>query len=600
MASNSTIAHRFANRDYNFERGLKGNSTHISGKNYYSYSTVFGQWVDEKVCLVYQGETSVTSHKHQLWGSMFPDDVVVFPYSDGGGSRSWYSWSGCNLLGWDNEFKYSHRVRLMFYWTDEIYDALLAIKESKKKGLRECAERAIDEYWAYVEKLCSMYKDTTINKLLKEKRIDDTWSVKKKMIKYLNDDKRDVTELVDIMFGEGTWQRYDDAGETYRKADRTKRKMLELADRLGISNPYQSYNCSGWKASMTPKEVRALTAKERNEVHFATIMAKERYDHREEREEKQKKNFRNAYKWIVGFEPKKKSWGGGYENDVHNNCVNKDSGVVYECSGEYISRFYWCDTDVSFDYDSFRKSEDKEQWIADFYAKCKEVADNRKAISILRWAKANTREKVHSYDDDIYILDEKLTDIGMDAESLAIVTEFIRKQDKYFADKEARRRAERIRIEAERREKEQEELRLKQVKQEQIDECMARGLDGCRDLWRNHLTTLWGAKDAVNEIVCDENEDFYYGGNVLLRFNLNKDKVETSKAIRIPVEVCKKMWGIVSKWHENPASFKPMTIDTKGSGKYQIISYKNDKLTAGCHTIAYAEMERMYNAIESL
>jgi ribose 5-phosphate isomerase len=91
--------------------------------------------------------------------------------------------------------------------------------------------------------------------------------------------------------------------------------------------------------------------------------------------------------------------------------------------------------------------------------------------------------------------------------------------------------------------------------------------------------------------------DFFMGGNVLLRLNLNKDKVETSKNIRIPVEVCKKMWKIVSKWHENPSCFKEMQIDTKGSGKYTISSYQNDILTAGCHRIAYAEMERMYNEI---
>lgn len=95
-------------------------------------------------------------------------------------------------------------------------------------------------------------------------------------------------------------------------------------------------------------------------------------------------------------------------------------------------------------------------------------------------------------------------------------------------------------------------------------------------------------------------KDFYYGGNVLLRLNLNKDTVETSKNIRIPVEVCKKMWKIVSKWHENPSCFKPMQIDTKGSGRYTISSYQNDILTAGCHKIAYTEMERMYNEIVAL
>lgn len=31
--------------------------------------------------------------------------------------------------------------------------------------------------------------------------------------------------------------------------------------------------------------------------------------------------------------------------------------------------------------------------------------------------------------------------------------------------------------------------------------------------------------------------------------------------------------------------------------KYTIVSYNNDILTAGCHKIAYAEMEHMYNEI---
>lgn len=144
MASNGTIAHRFANKDYNFERGLKGSSTHIDGRNYYSYSTVFGQWVDEKVCVVFHGETSVTSHKHFLWPSDFPKDVVVLPYDDGG-SRSYYGggWHGCNLLGWGDDFELYHRWRLMDYWMSEIYAALEAIKGGKKKDLDRHAAQII-------------------------------------------------------------------------------------------------------------------------------------------------------------------------------------------------------------------------------------------------------------------------------------------------------------------------------------------------------------------------------------------------------------------------------------------------------------------------
>ena len=96
-----------------------------------------------------------------------------------------------------------------------------------------------------------------------------------------------------------------------------------------------------------------------------------------------------------------------------------------------------------------------------------------------------------------------------------------------------------------------------------------------------------------------DDSEFFLGGNVLLRLNLNKDKVETSKGIRIPVDTCKKMWKIVSRWHENPSCFKPVQIDTKGSGKYTISSYEDDILTAGCHKIAYCEMERVMNEINN-
>ena len=589
MASTSTVQHRFANKDYNFERGLKGSSVHIDGKNYYSYSTVFGQWVDEKVCLVFHGDTSVTSHKHFLWESDFPKDVVLLPYDDGG--SHYYGWHGCDLLGYSEEFKLSHRWRLMDYWMSEIYKALETIKGGKKKDLDSYARHAMNEYWPYMEKLCSLYKDTTIPKYLK--RCDKKY---KKLVKALKDGEREVSTLVDLVFGEGTWQAYYDYCARYRKASDKRAKVEALCKRLGIRSPYEKWG--GYNVldhEMSADDIRKLNAKERVELHFKALAYKKYKEQENERNEKHSKNFRNAYKWIVGFEPQKNIWG-GYENRVKNNCVNKDNGVLYECSGGFIFGFYWCKTDISFDYDSFRKSEDKEQWIADFYTKCKEVALNRKAILTLKRIKAHTKEKVHSYDDDVFINDDFLRENTTEAEYI-ICSEFIKKQDKYLADEEARRRAAEIarlkREEEERKEREYQE----KVKQEQIDECIKEGSEGCRNLWRKHLTSIGESEERYNEVAFNSDGDFFYHGNVLLRLNLNKDKVETSKGIRIPVEVCKKMWKIVSKWHENPACFKSMQIDTKGSGRYTISSYSADILTAGCHDIAYAEMERMYNEI---
>lgn len=588
MANRHDIMHRFANKQSGKNGCISAGNVRYEGRNYYSYNTVFGQWVDisKNVVVIFDGSTSISSNKHMLYKGLFPDDVHVFPLDLGGGY--YYSWRNCNLVSSynfkDEDFKEYHRMQMIDHYVERIYGQIAAIKDGKKKGLEKLDFSA----WDYVEELCSMYKDTTINKWCKQSKDKD----KVKLAKLLKAGERNVETLTDALFGEGTYKKYWDYCARYRKAADKRAKVEELCARLGIASPYESWTHGRMDTGLTADQIRKLTAKERVELHFKALAYNEYKAHESERREKYNKNLRNSYKWIVGFEPKQKTWGVGYESDVHNNCVNKDNGVVYECSGEYIYGFYWCNTSVSFDYDSFRKSEDKEQWIADFYAKCKEVALNRKAIKILRRINAHTKEKANRWDDDVYLNDDYLREKTTEAEYI-ICSEFIRKQDKHLADEEARRRAAEIerlrREEEERKEKEY----MEQVKQEQIDECLMRGVEGCRDLWRKHLQSI----DTARLNAPDTDDAFFYHGNVLLRLNLNKDKVETSKDIRIPVDTCKKMWRIVSKWHENPSCFKPMEIDTKGSGRYTISSYKNDILTAGCHKIAYTEMERMYNEI---
>ena len=89
--------------------------------------------------------------------------------------------------------------------------------------------------------------------------------------------------------------------------------------------------------------------------------------------------------------------------------------------------------------------------------------------------------------------------------------------------------------------------------------------------------------------------DYFFGGNVLLRWKSDKI-IETSKNIYLTVEQAKKIWKKVCKWHEAPWSFESEKLETK-SGAYTAMQYKNDFLTAGCHTIAYCEMKRMADEI---
>lgn len=589
----SDIQHRFANKLEGKYGVIKASSCRYEGRNFYSYYTVFGQWLDieKNVVAIFDGSTSVTSSKHMLHKGDFPKDVHVFPLDFGAGS---YGWRNCNLVSYygfsDEDFTVYHRMQMIDHYVDRLYTKFFIIRDSRVKGL----ENVSFEAWDYIVELCSLYKDTSVAKWLKRKSTDKDISKKRKMVRLLKDGERDVETITDALFGEGTFKKYWDYCARFRKAADKKAKVIALCERLGIASPYNSYSYGRIDTGLTAEGIRKLTAKERNDIHFAALAKRERDNEEPRRKDKYAKNKRNAFKWIVGFEPVLES---PWDTSRFRNPVkvrNMYTGEVYE-SSSYRRGFYWAKTSIEFNYDSFRVSEDKEQWITDFYAECKEVSDNLKALAIFKSINAPLTEKGKYSFDKGYNNDDYLRENTND-EQYAVCVEFIRKQDKHYADEAARERAreiERLRREEEKR---REEEYRKQVKQEQIDECMSRGIEGRRDLWRKHLTTIYFAED-----VQDKNNDYYYGGNVLLRFAFNnKNVVETSKNIRIPVWVCKKMWNIVKAWHENPKCFKPMEIDTKGSGKYTISSYKNDILTAGCHDISYTEMERMYNEIVSL
>lgn len=597
MASNGTIAHRFANKDYNFERGLKGSSTHISGKNYYSYSTVFGQWVDEKICLVYQGSTSPSSSKHQLGSWDFPKDIVLLPYDDGGRGTYYNNWHGCDLLGWSGEWNFNKRMILMKYYVGEMFNALKEIKGGKKKHLESWAASAIEENWKYIVTLVGLYKDTSVPKFLKYYAGNKDLVLERRMLKAMHKGTFAIPKLVDIIFGEGTWQKYYDYCARYRKADENKQKTLAICRRLGIKSPYNSeYYSSDWMfGGLSADEIRKLTAKQRNDIHFAALMRKELYETQNTRKKKYEHNRLNAYKWIVGCEPTfHTAWVGDkeYRDDVYE-CRNMFTGQVYDLPKKLSRGYYWLDTDVHFFYDEFRKAENKEEWIRNFYEFCQVVQDNLKGLEILKRVGAHTHEKVRSWEDDRYIDDEFLRE-NTTEEEYALAKAFIDKCEKHLADEETQRRAAEIaRLKREEEERKEREYR-EQVKQEQIDECLENGIEGCRDLWRKHLMDIHHAERETNY-----KGDFFMGGNVLLRFGINKDKIESSKSIRVTIPTCKAMWKMVSKWHKHPDTFKEMTIKTL-DGTYTISSYRNDILTAGCHDIAYAEMERMYNEIVKL
>ena len=161
----SDIQHRFANKLEGKNGRISAGNVRYEGRNYFSYSTVFGQWLDieKNVVAIFDGSTSPSSSKHKLWNGVFPDDVHVFPLDFGGG---YYGWRNCNLVSSysfkDEDFKEYHRMQMIDHYVGRIYDQLAAINGGKKKGLENVDFKA----WGYIEELCSLYKDTSIVKYL--------------------------------------------------------------------------------------------------------------------------------------------------------------------------------------------------------------------------------------------------------------------------------------------------------------------------------------------------------------------------------------------------------------------------------------------------
>lgn len=150
--------------------------------------------------------------------------------------------------------------------------------------------------------------------------------------------------------------------------------------------------------------------------------------------------------------------------------------------------------------------------------------------------------------------------------------------DRYMYETREARWAEESRLW--RLEREQQE-RLEAEKKDYIAELKAKGADGYRQLYHEGFrVSLPYDDDAI-----------FYGGNTLLKVNTIRNIVETSKGIKLSFDECRRLWVIFNRWHEQQGGCeKGLAIKTIGS-EYHVHSFVNDILTAGCHQIAYREMQ---------
>ena len=76
--------------------------------------------------------------------------------------------------------------------------------------------------------------------------------------------------------------------------------------------------------------------------------------------------------------------------------------------------------------------------------------------------------------------------------------------------------------------------------------------------------------------------------NVWLR--IKNGKIETSKGIKIEQTEAERLWRLIKVFHNGGQFQHDLALDVTGH-RWAFNRYENDMLTAGCHQIAYSEME---------
>jgi hypothetical protein len=552
-----TMAHRWTNQDFGRNNGFKSKNTHCDKWNYYSYSTVIAQWVDHKrkvmVVMDLHSDTTPTTNNHrQDIYSGVSDEITVFPYTN----YSYSYYDGGQLTSSPESFDYTDRRRLLEYYLQNMYNAYAEFVSSKKLTTLN-----FTDYWKYADKLCEMYKDTTYKKWLRNPSAliaKNVLTAMRKMVKLHIAGVTATEEFVNTMFGDGTWDAYMTRTESIRKSARTREYIAKVNYHVGYERWYSRCNLpyhsmAEIKADGPRKILLRKFAKLWHDANDNKIC------------EKKKQSIVNATKYLGISDIQSYELPSGLSINDYRITVRSvivDGEVVYKpihCMDEWRI-LGWCNVPVlEFRYKEFKAAKDTKKFKERYIKKATILGRLQKGKSLY-----------------IKVLAKSLKVEDLTEEQTHLYNEFVA-----FHEKELGRIDRRKKI------RKQEEARIAAEKAAKLEVYKSRGVDGMRDLWREHLCSIYEY---------DRLDNYYYGGNVLLRWSKNHDYIETSKNIKLSIEQCKKYWKIISIWHENPSKFKSIQMATK-TGTYKVTSYQDDILTAGCHKIAYQEMKRMMKEI---
>lgn len=539
MATTLDIAHRWANQQFGKRDGtLTSKSTHCNETSFYSYSTVIAQWLDKKrkVMAVIDLNLTKSTSKH-IYDVLraIPHDVTVFRLHQSG---SYYTdYANVDFCNWRGELD---PMTVTKQYISLLYDSILAVDE-------DCSLNPGSLHWWHeIQRWEKCFPGGSVKKYLRTKLSVNPPTRKlqteyRQMLKALLDGAT-FEEIVDVVNGEGAWQRYLDRTKGARKT-RAKR---EYAEKIARYIGYYSLR----DTNLSVKELLALTPLQRVNIKLHNV-TKPSWN---EQAAHKARPVNNILKFL------------GIKGEYHENGwfdFNHEPKIIHDPrSGELI-------------YDASHRIDWNIPQIYFRVSDIEKVKENPKKFREWFLAKARALGRLHLGSKYLQRKDDATPE---QQEMIAAYLNYKKKHDARFKTRQDR-------YEAERRRQAEEAAERERQRRLVVESYQHRGIDGYRDLWRERF-------DTYPDTASFSQSEFFYGGNVLLRYNEQTRMVETSKSIKLNLDQAKKLWRTIEIWHQNPKRFQRIEIKTQNSS-YTAHSFNNDILVAGCHSIAYSEMRRM-------
>lgn len=529
MASTSDIAHKWANQLFGKNGGLCSQNAHCDTTSFYSYSTVIAQWLDTERKIMAVIDLNLTT----TTGKHVADVERAITH-DTTVFRLHSNKPGYNGFYNVDFCKYNGECDPMAVtrtYINLLYDEIASVPSCNSLNVGNL------HWWNELQRFAKLFPGGSVKKWLRMKLNGPVDHVRKtrlqrKMVRVLLNGAT-FEEVVDVVNSAGTWERYLCRTKGPRKMAQKRAYANKIAKHIGFydlrSSPY------------TIKQILALSPYERVCIKLGNIIARSGSSRRSRKKAALTRLYRH-----FGLPQNFPSY-----SQYPCMVTNPDTGEVLFQTHPYADAPL-----LSFDID--RAISDTKRYRKAFFTKA----------AILN--KIHHGARLH--------MRKLVPETGYDRECLSIYEEVERKREARYVKRKADLDA--------RRKREAEERKAKQLERERAKELYrARGIDGYRDLWRDRF-------DTFPDSHLFKSEEFYFGGNVLLRYNKDSQMVETSKSISLTVPQANKLWRAVAAWHEKPGCFSRIDIPTK-NGVYTAHSYCGDVLIAGCHAIAYEEMERM-------